>query len=304
MFPTDCPYTTLYCQDFILQLLQEKPCRLSSYKYREQDQHVDLGMPSAQRKFVFAEDDAVEIKAHRWFRGIDWENLHRVTPGFTPYLCGAGDTRYFEEDEPVSDWSASEDRVKPIEALEKIRKVFRHHGYSTRSIRSIMGSFSQLNDALGLRQIEQTIEGFTRLTDNSKGVIKHYARTFGRKENKRPRDILLRDKGTVADVMEVRKQTAFLAYIWLKPPPPPVVPTLQQGAPERARRHQSGARLAAPYLSPFGRLPPPPPSPGPMYQGLYSYNAYYEVPDGQRYWPVDGQYDYLGGGYHWTGGLQ
>ncbi|KAM0752692.1 kinase-like protein [Meredithblackwellia eburnea MCA 4105] len=44
------------------------------------------------------QDGADEIKAHPWFRGIDWENLHLQTPPFVPQLDNAADTKYFEDD--------------------------------------------------------------------------------------------------------------------------------------------------------------------------------------------------------------
>ena len=37
---------------------------------------------------------------------------------------------------------------------------------------------------------------------------------MGRKERKRPRDILLRDENTKNTVMDVRMETAFLGYTW------------------------------------------------------------------------------------------
>ncbi|KAJ2978463.1 hypothetical protein NUW58_g7485 [Xylaria curta] len=42
--------------------------------------------------------------------------------------------------------------------------------------------------------------------------MKAFVRAFGRRERKRPRDRLLRDRKTKATVLRVRKQTAFLGY--------------------------------------------------------------------------------------------
>ncbi|SCV71888.1 BQ2448_4582 [Microbotryum intermedium] len=43
-------------------------------------------------------DGAEEIKAHPWFRGIDFASLHLQTPPFVPSLTCPTDTRYFEDD--------------------------------------------------------------------------------------------------------------------------------------------------------------------------------------------------------------
>ncbi|KAI5481951.1 serine/threonine protein kinase Cbk1 [Pseudohyphozyma bogoriensis] len=40
---------------------------------------------------------ADEVKAHPWFRGIDFANIHRQTPPFVPDLADPADTRYFED---------------------------------------------------------------------------------------------------------------------------------------------------------------------------------------------------------------
>lgn len=64
-FPTDCPYVSIDCQNLILQLLAEKAERISSIKYREQDYNAEYGIGEHPRKYVFAEDDAVDIKSHR-----------------------------------------------------------------------------------------------------------------------------------------------------------------------------------------------------------------------------------------------
>ena len=58
-------------------------------------------------RYVFPYD-AEDIKAHKWFKGIPWERLHELQPPFIPQIRSLDDTQYFEEDEPVSDWSDSE----------------------------------------------------------------------------------------------------------------------------------------------------------------------------------------------------
>lgn len=43
--------------------------------------------------------DGMEIRAHPFFKGINWQKLHTMTPPFVPEgLNGADDTKYFEEE--------------------------------------------------------------------------------------------------------------------------------------------------------------------------------------------------------------
>lgn len=59
-------------------------------------------------RFVFPYD-AEDIKAHRWFKGVPWERLHKLNPPFVPMIRSPEDTQYFDEDVPVTDFSDSED---------------------------------------------------------------------------------------------------------------------------------------------------------------------------------------------------
>ncbi|KAL5032243.1 hypothetical protein BDV3_000833 [Batrachochytrium dendrobatidis] len=46
---------------------------------------------------ILGEGDAEDIKAHPWFSGTDWEQLHAITPPFVPDLQENTDTSYFEQ---------------------------------------------------------------------------------------------------------------------------------------------------------------------------------------------------------------
>ncbi|KAK4220197.1 kinase-like domain-containing protein [Rhypophila decipiens] len=54
--------------------------------------------------YVFPQD-AEEIKAHKWFSDISWEQLHQTKPPLVPHLSAQDDTRYFDDEEDISDWS-------------------------------------------------------------------------------------------------------------------------------------------------------------------------------------------------------
>ncbi len=74
-------------------------------------------------------------------------------------------------------------------------------------------------DTQRLRNMDLQIEGFAHLTPDDQVLLKQFVRAFGRREKKRPRDRLLRDRSTRSVVMEVRKKTAFLGYTWRRKRP-------------------------------------------------------------------------------------
>lgn len=61
---------------------------------------------------------------------------------------------------------------------------------------------------------EATPEARQHLCD----AMKAFVRLYGRRERKRPRDRLLRDRGTRDAVLDVRKQTAFMGYAYRRIP--------------------------------------------------------------------------------------
>ena len=42
-----------------------------------------------------------DFKKHPFFRGIDWDAIHKQTPPYVPTICGSSDTSNFDEFEPV-----------------------------------------------------------------------------------------------------------------------------------------------------------------------------------------------------------
>jgi len=70
------------------------------------------------------------------------------------------------------------------------------------------------HDSSKLKTIYAHIETLPGLFREEKVALKQFVRGFGKKEKKRPRDRLLRDRKTKAAVMELRKRNAFLGYTW------------------------------------------------------------------------------------------
>lgn len=40
------------------------------------------------------------MQAHPWFKGIDWDNIHRYPAPYRPELASPDDTRHFDSDIP------------------------------------------------------------------------------------------------------------------------------------------------------------------------------------------------------------
>ncbi|KAF7792401.1 hypothetical protein EIP86_003438 [Pleurotus ostreatoroseus] len=94
-------------------------------------------------------DGAHLIKAHPWFRGIDWENIHRYTAPYRPDLRSPEDTRHFDDDippEPLAPANGApadatrdpvlRDKVHGNEILE-VRKALAFAGFTHKSPRVI-----------------------------------------------------------------------------------------------------------------------------------------------------------------------
>ncbi|KAI6318737.1 hypothetical protein MCOR30_008845 [Pyricularia oryzae] len=284
-FPSQ-PAVSPRCQQLMMSLITDKQHRLCSRRYIFKDiaaagasgvtgsELASNGGSNSSTdlagRFVFPYD-AEDIKAHRWFRHIPWEHLHKLTPPFVPQIRSADDTKYFDEDEdPISDWSDTEPStpggceaettivgtavattISTVDAVNGAttaisvavdspvdsprtsrnynggvvtaltRQQVREAEIATwlrgfqRSIQKAARHWVQVPyDALRLRNIDLRIESLPDLTIEQREILRRFVRLYGRKEKKRPRDRLLRDRQTKGVVLELRKRNAFLGYTW------------------------------------------------------------------------------------------
>jgi len=159
-------------------------------------------------RYVFP-DDAEDIKGHKWFKDMPWERLHLMVPPFVPNIKSVEDTYYFDEEEPISDFSESISNHQPT--IEEIADALKHFN---REIQILATDFiDRPHDSARLRKVEKEIDGFN-VCDEQKDYLKAFVKHYGRKEKKRPRDRLLRDRDTAPKVLELRKKGAFLGYTY------------------------------------------------------------------------------------------
>jgi protein-serine/threonine kinase len=211
------PAVSSKCQDLIRKMIQEKGDRICSKRYNANTFKHALGSSSHKDyagRYVYPHDGE-DIKAHRWFRGLDWDRLHMITPPFVPAIKSLEDTTYFEEDEPISDFSslgADDDNLThPLEPPTESELTQALRCFSREIQILAKGYVGSPYDSIKLRKIDREIEGFV-MSDERKEYLRGFVRAYGRKERKRPRDRLLRDREVAGKVLEVRKRGAFLGY--------------------------------------------------------------------------------------------
>ncbi|KAH7909038.1 kinase-like domain-containing protein [Hygrophoropsis aurantiaca] len=141
--------------NLLQQLLCEPEDRLGSQASASVFRPDSLAVHARRSGFVIPAsasgggDGAALIKAHPWFRGIDWENIHRFTAPYRPELRNPEDTRHFDDDippEPLAPANGApadatkdpllRDRVHGEEILN-VRKALAFAGFTHKSPRAI-----------------------------------------------------------------------------------------------------------------------------------------------------------------------
>lgn len=206
-------------------MLQEKEYRLCSSKYRVNDlharsmsRHVFYWACQPHRnynsQYVYP-DDATDIKAHPFFRGIDWDRIHLSHPPFVPKVRGWEDTRYFEDDGAMGDVdgaaAGNTDQESDAEA-------------GSNSLQTLEPS--KVAKPLG-KKAPTAKKSSTKV---QKKVVK---------EKKRPRDKILRDEMVGKTVLEMRKRGAFLGYTYRRPKAVTMALSSERGRPLLPRGQMS-----------------------------------------------------------------
>ncbi|KAL3478128.1 hypothetical protein BJX99DRAFT_115123 [Aspergillus californicus] len=224
--------------DLINSLLQEKEFRLSCNKYKANDMLTsrpskcffykpEASSQNHQGHHVYP-NDATDIKTHAFFRGINWEDIHRMSPPFVPKVRGWEDTRYFEDGEYPSD---HDDESTDSEVDQAKDERWQPNGKqkppkAEQVPKNDLNPRSHAPVKDGHRDVE---------APPTKGKKKH-------KEPRRPRDKILRDKRLRKSVLDMRKKGAFLGYTYRRPKG--VIMAL---TPERGRTFISRGQLSELY---------------------------------------------------------
>lgn len=205
------PAVSKRCQDLIRSIIQEKDTRLCSKRYRTQGSHLASHPHQDYAGRYVYPHDAEDIKAHKWFKDIQWDRLLQMVPPFVPNIKSMDDTHYFDEEDPISDFSDSHSGLPPTaKEIDEALKPF------NREIQILAKGFIQRpHDSTRLKKVEREIDGFA-MGEEQKDYLKAFVKHYGQKERKRPRDRLLRDKELAPKVLELRKRGAFLGYTYRK----------------------------------------------------------------------------------------
>lgn len=211
--------------DLIIRILQEREDRLCSLRYRVND--ILIGRPVTSN-FLYSMDrrninsyyvfpnDAVEIKAHPFFRGVQWDQLHLTPPPMIPRVRGWEDTRYFK------DWKSS----GPADELltESENEESDEKSDETPNESNTEASSPAQNQPL----LEQPVSDIDAINPVQVDSQKKPA-TGKRKARKRPRDKVLRDKRVGKTALEIRKKSAFLGYTYRRPKGPALALSQDRG---------------------------------------------------------------------------
>lgn len=96
---------------------------------------------------------ADEIKAHPFFKGMDWENIRNSKPPFIPDIKNDYDTKYFETFDPIDSFYPKESKISK-------RKDFDYYGFTYK------GEDDKANT--NVNQIIDKIEIENNLVENNK----------------------------------------------------------------------------------------------------------------------------------------
>lgn len=261
-FPTSdrAPEPSIAALDLMMQILVEKEKRLCSLQYQANDYgrrlqgsqmvrcRMDKTYSDYPGYFVFP-NDAEDIKRHPFFHGVDWRGIRNVRPPYMPFVRHSLDTKYFDDEGPVSDIdstsSIEEDGTHPAKGANVSAappplpepsipgKQLSQHQHE---VQNIIPSFAMkavsnrhgeiLEQAPGQPVMPATndcashaptlVDSVHQVDGPSEKIVPMAIKTK-QKEKKRPRDIILRDPATTEQAMKIRKETAFLGYEYKKP---------------------------------------------------------------------------------------
>ncbi|KAJ5237249.1 hypothetical protein N7489_007340 [Penicillium chrysogenum] len=209
-FPREKPTDKLVSQgamDLITRILQEREYRLCSPKYQANDilngrpvstqmlYSMDARYRNIASYYVYP-NDAADIKIHPFFRGIRWQELHMCQPPVVPRVRNWEDTRYFD------DWKLASNEIENAASSDS--------GDPEQDPDAIIPGNQEISPAEDVVKPPVAETTPRAAQEQAKDAEK-------KKEKKRPRDKILRDKQMSKTVLDIRKKGAFLGYTYRRP---------------------------------------------------------------------------------------
>lgn len=214
--------------DLISRILQEREYRLCSDKYQANDflagrpvsTHflcsLDPHCMSLTPSYVYP-DDATDIKAHPFFRGIPWNELHLIQAPMIPRVRGWEDTRYFGDLKSAANGDGAPDDANSERGekdLDADGKLATKNIPDDRSPEPAAPKTPAPGEAIG----SAPEPGSQQAAEAEK-----------QKKKDRPRDKILRDKQLGPIALEIRKRGAFLGYTYRRPKGPAMALSSERG---------------------------------------------------------------------------
>jgi predicted ATPase len=204
--------------DLISHLLRAKENRLSDEQYNLNDclcfpelngrvfiHPLNPTTPNYRGRHVYS-DDAKDIKAHPFFRGIPWNEMPYRRPPFVPAVKNWEDTKYFDE-EDEEETTDAENTSNDTNASN----LPQTHG------KQIVVNLPDTVDAKLVTDRFQNAERKNLQKVTTKGKATKVLQR--KKEKKRARDKILRDAAVGKTALDLRKKGAFVGYTYRRPKP-------------------------------------------------------------------------------------
>lgn len=198
--------------ELIIRLLDDRQDRISCKRYRENDWVLRDRIAGARRYrnlkptgHVVFPNDAEDIKAHPFFRNIQWSTLHLTRPPFVPRVQGGQSiTKYFDDEAEIM--SASDHLDSSSYELMQMDGA------------TMVDVAQPLGEHDSTPKVDPTLKQKKSPPTTCENIYKEITKNRRRKKDKkRPRDKLLRDPEVGKTVLEIRKKGAFIGYTYRRP---------------------------------------------------------------------------------------
>lgn len=197
--------------ELIMRLLDDRPSRLSCKRYRENDWVLRDKATGTKRYRTFRStghivypNDAEDIKAHPFFSRVQWSTLHLTQPPIVPRVhSNQPITKYFDDEAEIM--SASDHLDSSSYEVAHMDGATVMDGMEPLCEEELTPTADPMvEQKTGSPACEQLYQSFSKIRRR-------------KKEQKRPRDKLLRDPEVGRVVLEIRKKGAFIGYTYRRP---------------------------------------------------------------------------------------